>query len=56
MFPVIRTLRGSVGSVESLFILLNSWDGLKSSGHQVIFHLLRASDTKLTVALIHEAR
>lgn len=38
MFPVIMSLRGSV---ESLFILLNSWDGLKSGGHhQVIFHLL----------------
>lgn len=53
MFPVIMTLRGSV---KSLFIFLNSWDGLKSSGHQVIFHLLRARDTTLIVALTHEAR
>lgn len=30
MLPVIMTLRGNV---ESLVILLNSWDGLKSRGH-----------------------
>lgn len=30
MFPVIMTLRGNV---ESLLILLNSWDGQESGAH-----------------------